>query len=237
MNEYYTYIYVDPRKEKFKSDIGIELPGEPFYVGKKKKKRAYTHLTESTSRTKNTLKANKIKRIRDAGFEPIIIFAATNVSETEAFDLERSLISNIGTLWNIEGVKRGPLTNQTAGGEGATPSEELKARTARRGSANGMYGKTHTDEAKKRMSRAGTTHTLETKQKMSFDRANGKNYNTKYFHVQFPDGSEMSVTFLKGFCEDFLLNYNTLYGSLFRGTPCKRGTSKGFQILSEISRI
>lgn len=81
---YYVYIYSDPRTNL------------PFYVGKGHGTRAYSHLKESYSTTKNKYKWNTIAAIRKHGFEPIIEIFKDNMSETDAYDLERYLICKFG---------------------------------------------------------------------------------------------------------------------------------------------
>lgn len=104
--KYYVYLYLKPN-------------GVPFYVGKGKDDRWKYHLIEAqkkTTKDKNKLKLNTIKKIIKQGQEPIVKFVDTNISEEQAFELECFLIDEIGRI----DLGTGTLTNLTNGGEGAT---------------------------------------------------------------------------------------------------------------------
>jgi hypothetical protein len=81
---YYVYAYIDPRTEL------------PFYIGKGHGNRAYFHLTESKTATKNIRKWNKIASIRAAGYEPQVTILKDGLTENAAYDLERTLIQQWG---------------------------------------------------------------------------------------------------------------------------------------------
>lgn len=83
MNIYYVYELIDP------------LTNKPFYIGKGKEKRAWTHNT-FTSRTNNPYKDRKIKKIQKNGYQPIVNLVSCNLSEEDAYNLEEQLIENIG---------------------------------------------------------------------------------------------------------------------------------------------
>lgn len=111
MNEYYVYIYLDPRKSGNFCYDGICFNYEPFYVGKGKKTRLNRHL--NTNNNSNKFKNNKINKIFSLGLEPIILKYMENLSEDIALSLEIELIKKIGRLKRITG----PLTNVTKGGQ------------------------------------------------------------------------------------------------------------------------
>lgn len=116
-NNVYVYIYLDPRKPgEYK--YGKYIFGfEPIYVGKGKGWRINDHINYVKSnkpRTRNRLKFNKIRKILDSGYEPIAMKIANNLSDSDAYNLERELISLIGRI----DLETGPLTNLTDGGEG-----------------------------------------------------------------------------------------------------------------------
>jgi hypothetical protein len=112
MNNYYVYIYLDPRKNgKFKYH-DLEFDNEPFYVGKGINSRHLTHLNTKRS-INNPIKVNKIKKIQNEGLNPIIIKYKENLLNNDALELEIDIIKKIGRLIK----KSGPLTNYSKGGE------------------------------------------------------------------------------------------------------------------------
>ena len=131
---FYVYIYFDPRVEDSFIYSDLSFNYEPFYIGKGKGNRLYSHLKQ----TGRTLKTNKINSIRNKGFEPIVLKYKENLSEEEAFKLEVELINKIGR----RNLKNGPLTNIHEGGKGGNLKGEL----------NTFYGKHHTEGHKEYIS-------------------------------------------------------------------------------------
>ncbi len=85
-SDYYVYVYIDPRNF------------EEFYYGKGTRDRKYAHLNDENDNEKT----NRIKEIREAGLEPIIKVIAKDLTETEAFLVEKTLIWKLGrTLTNV----------------------------------------------------------------------------------------------------------------------------------------
>lgn len=101
-NDYYVYVYYDPRK----------TPSEPIYVGKGRGNRMFHHLWRQTKT--NIILKNKIKHIKDVGLTPIIVKEIDNLSNTNAIKLEMELIEKYGRIHNNTGT----LCNFTDGGEG-----------------------------------------------------------------------------------------------------------------------
>lgn len=148
----YIYAYLDPRKPgEFKFGNYI-FEFEPFYIGKGKTTTVYNrmhrHLEFVKNRgidlTNNQYKFNLIKQILDQNLEPIIIKVEENLTEENAFNLEKLLIEIIGTRIN----KKGSLVNISTGGDGGdvftnNPRKE-EIREIRRkqmsGSKNHRYG-------------------------------------------------------------------------------------------------
>lgn len=77
---YYVYKLMDPRSQ------------QPFYIGKGKGKRAQSHLTKS----KFKRVSDKIKSIRNDGYEPYVEIYSDHDNEQEAYDQERLLIQYHG---------------------------------------------------------------------------------------------------------------------------------------------
>ena len=155
MNIYYVYIYYDP------------ITNLPFYVGKGKGNRLLHHLNETIDTTDNRKKFNYINKLRKLGLSPKIVKFKENLSEEEAYNLERDLISEYGRNGFEDG---GLLTNICID---ARPPVTF-------GPAHHNYGRPvitkHTEETKKKISESkkgkeswhkGKRKSAETKQKMS----------------------------------------------------------------------
>jgi len=83
---YYVYVYIDPRNF------------EEFYFGKGTGSRKSAHLADDS----DTEKAKIIKAIKAAGLDPIIKVIAKDLTESDAFLIEKTLIWKLGkTLTNI----------------------------------------------------------------------------------------------------------------------------------------
>jgi len=109
-NEYYVYVYLDPRKPGEFTYGEFKFDHEPFYIGKGKGLRIYSHLKD---KSKN-YKTNKIKTILKEKLYPIILKLKENLINKEACVLEIELIKIIGRI----NLKEGPLTNIMKGGNG-----------------------------------------------------------------------------------------------------------------------
>jgi len=79
----------------------------PFYVGKGKGSRAY-------SKNKNIFFKRKLKKCEECGIQVNVRIEYANLTETEAFIIEKKLIRKYGRRNNGSGI----LTNLTDGGEG-----------------------------------------------------------------------------------------------------------------------
>lgn len=156
MNNYYVYIYLDPRKhgEYIYGDYCFLY--EPFYIGKGKCNRY--------KKKKNKYCERKINNIRRLELELIIIKLKENLNENESFILESELIKTIGR----QDLNEGPLINFTDGGEGKSgyiPSKKTKklmshirkekfknGEISLKYNNNPFYGKKHSDEFKMKKS-------------------------------------------------------------------------------------
>jgi len=92
-NEYYVYIYLDPRKPGNYIFNNLNFNYEPFYVGKGKGIRILKGLDDPNN---NISKKLKIQQIREFGLEPIIMKIHDELSENFAFELEKQVIEKIG---------------------------------------------------------------------------------------------------------------------------------------------
>jgi len=84
--KFYVYVYIDPRNF------------EEFYYGKGKGNRKDAHLSDNS----DSEKVKRINSIKKAGLLPIIKVIAKDLTENEAFLIEKTLIWKLGnTLTNI----------------------------------------------------------------------------------------------------------------------------------------
>ncbi|WP_411766070.1 LEM-3-like GIY-YIG domain-containing protein [Winogradskyella sp. A3E31] len=113
--EYYVYVYIDPRNF------------EEFYYGKGKGNRKLAHLTDAS----DTEKTKRIKAIYKEGLKPIIKVIAKDLTEKEAFLIEKTLIWKLGKN----------LTNQSSGhfAEKFRPHDTLHLDLAHFDFKNGLY--------------------------------------------------------------------------------------------------
>lgn len=112
---FYVYVYRDPRPTK-------KL--QPIYVGKGHGDRAWQHWKKRV--VKNSLFGGILAKIRYLGLEPVIEIVFETSVEQEAFDEEKRLIA----LYGRRDLGKGPLANQTDGGDGVrgfVPTEESRA--------------------------------------------------------------------------------------------------------------
>lgn len=162
---YYVYEYVDPRNN------------QPFYIGKGKGNR-FNHHIKNLNDNYNLHKTNKIKKILSENLKPIINIISSGLTETEAFEMENSLIMEFGRVDN----KTGCLVNLTNGGEGQSgwiPSYEYRKKMSesKSGVKNGMFGRKHSKESKNKIKERaiGRKASEETKKKFSIERTGPKN--------------------------------------------------------------
>lgn len=80
MNDYYVYVYIDPRNF------------EEFYYGKGRGSRKEAHLEDES----DTPKVRRIREIHDAGTKPIIRVIASGLAEHDALMIEATLLWKLG---------------------------------------------------------------------------------------------------------------------------------------------
>lgn len=115
--------------KRFYIYVLLRPDGQPFYVGKGLGKRLFNHDADARNTTLTTHKLNVIRVIRKNGGNVSYALPYFCDDEAEAHAFEVKLISSIGR----HDLKKGPLTNQTAGSEGVTG---LSAETMARKAAN-----------------------------------------------------------------------------------------------------
>lgn len=124
MSNFYVYSLIDPKDYS------------TYYIGKGKEDRCYNHFQNSyLQKATNPHKCNLIKKRRRNGYKPKnwISIIQGSLSESDACDLEKFIISEIG-LEN--------LTNLKPGGQ------EMS------GENHPRYGKSHTKQTKKKISKS-----------------------------------------------------------------------------------
>jgi len=188
MNDnFYIYVYLDPRKPGKYVYENYVFDYEPFYVGMGKNNRLRQHLYEAYNhRDKNIYKCNIIRKIKEElNIEPIIIKIKENLNIEDAKKIEINLIKIIGKKKN-----NGLLVNISDGGdlnnsfEGHKHSEESKNKTSNKLKGKNLRGN-RTEEDNKKTSEAikklwkevqhpwiGKHHTEETKIKISIANKN-----------------------------------------------------------------
>jgi len=127
MNIYYVYQYLRSKD----SDQG--KAGTPYYVGKGCRQRAW----------------DKKRSVRLPSDKSLIVLVAEHLTESEAFDLEKSLIKKWGRL----DIGTGILRNKTDGGEGSS-------------------GLVRTKESNEKTSKSLTGHTLSQKTRDKIGKSN-----------------------------------------------------------------
>lgn len=227
---YYVYLYLDPRK------TGTFVYGEycfscePFYVGKGSGKRSIAHIQPKNLKTKSP-KNQKINKLIRNGYKPIILLIQETLTESDAFNLEIKLIETVGRKDKNEG----PLLNLYDGGYGSSKSKETREKisaTKKRQYANGevihpLLGKTHSAEARLKMSIAhkGSKWTIKQKQNLKKVRCEHKCYFTKQWKVTDPHGNSQVVFGLGQFCRENGLSQS----HMFRVSKGQRNHHKGWK--------
>lgn len=189
---------------------------QPFYIGKGTGDRYLRHLRETASNTENHRKFNKIQSIRKNGLEPLVIKILEGLAEQLAYDIECRLIAKYGRIdFDLNGIltnvcsdnrpprligEANPFYGQTQPDwvkqrlsevhRGKTISEEHRQAivAANKGSANHMFGNTHTTEARAKISQS----------------------HSKPYVVVSPDGQTYHTNSLKTFCKEHGLGYSSM---------------------------
>lgn len=227
MNNYYVYIYLDPRKQGtyYYPDMNLSFLYEPFYVGKGKKHRWSDHLNKQVEMNRNTFKTKKINKLKRMGYDlhNYVIKIKTNLSNEEASEFESYCIRLIGR----HDTKTGVLTNLTDGGEG-TPNR-IRSLEEKQKISDSLMGRS-------RISMFGEERAKEITEKCTFPRelnpfynkhhssdtlkrlSGENNYRAKEYIFIDPSGSIFhKKTSVKKFCAEHNLSYQLMKTSINKG--------------------
>ena len=94
--------------------------GRPFYVGKGKRLRIFSHLSENTG---NKQKSNIINHIIRSGSYPILHIVKSNMREDDAYALEKAYISEYGRI----GLDDDGILSNVLSGEDSFSSSEISS--------------------------------------------------------------------------------------------------------------
>lgn len=186
VDRFYVYALLDP------SLHSEEFTYQPFYIGKGKNGRAWTHVKGHKSAGYNPLKESRIRKIKSGGLEPKVSILEYFDTEEEALTYEANVILSLGRLNNHSGN----LTNLTEGGDGGTAgipcsdakkaaislantgkkrSPEYREKLSQRmkGSVPWNKGKTLSEEYRRKLSEShiGKTQTSESNLKRSLSQS------------------------------------------------------------------
>lgn len=206
INNYYIYVYLDPRKPGRYEFENLSFPFEPIYVGKGKHNRDMYHWKYYCD---NEILRRKLIKIKNDNLEPIIMRIQDHLSESAALENEARIIKSIGRLNLLEGS----LCNLTNGGEGVsgliqTPEQRQLNSVKNSRTYEERYGLETATRLKKLRSEKfkGNTHgknlSEESRKKISI--ANKKSWAEKYgddyvkkrntcYHVVSPTGQEYII--------------------------------------------
>lgn len=113
-NKFYVYVFLDQRKPGIFSYNDLRFSFSPFYVGVGCGSRMRVHFQPKSLRGSD-IKTNIIKKIKkETGELPIHYRIFENLSQENAFEIEKSFIKHFGKIRDNSGI----LANLTDGGEG-----------------------------------------------------------------------------------------------------------------------
>lgn len=137
---YYVYALLDTRKPGEFKYGRYTFPYEPFYVGKGKGHRVYSHNHRANVAVKNKIAA--ILKSVESGHKARIVKDA--MTEDDAYELEMKVIARVGRKFE----KTGPLLNYNGGGRGKQQNYVSEATRQRRAeSLRAYWEKVRADKA------------------------------------------------------------------------------------------
>lgn len=214
-----TFLMNTPESQGFTDSVfyvyQLRVEGEslPFYIGKGKGDRAWVHLKPCDLASEGSRhKKNTILKAQREGKQVLVEVIRSGIADNQSKRLEKFWIAKFGRA----DQGKGPLTNGTDGGDGlANPSKETRAKIAeaKLGENNPMFGKSHSDERKNRVSellkenapwigkygadhpKSGKLNSEETKKMMSDSHSHS-------WLITHPTGETETVTNLVKFCAE-----------------------------------
>lgn len=193
MDIFYTYALLDTRKKDGPYVYGeYSFEYEPFYIGKGKGGRFKHHLQNKKKEfDTNTLKRSIIcKIIEETKNDPECIKVVQNLSEHNAFEIEKELIKLIGR----RDLNLGPLANLSDGGDGQS------------GRIPWNVGITHSPETKAKLSKSRIGMKISQEQKIKTENSRIKNT----YKLISPDGKEFVIDNLTKFSKEHNLHPSTI---------------------------
>lgn len=142
-SNFYVYTWLDPRKPGKYVYGDYCFNYEPYYIGKGKKYR------KNALANRNNFTINKLNKVKKCNFKNKIYIIKGDLSEEEAFRLERKLISIIGRF----DLEEGPLTNMSDGGEGNSGHIFTEKSLCKMRGRTPWKGKKHSEKTKKKLSK------------------------------------------------------------------------------------
>jgi hypothetical protein len=185
---YYIYALFDPIKRV------------PFYIGKGKGNRAYSHLN---NRDKcNQRKIARIAEIRSSGVEPEVHFIAEEIEDEKiAYAIEYAMIQQAKPFFNIELTNRVGIDLRPPSRLGASMPESAKMAISI--AVKNRPKTKKTEEQKRTLSVA-----LKGKKKpprTEVHKSNIGKSKAKSYIVIFPNGEQTTITNMASFCNDHKL--------------------------------
>ncbi len=251
MTNFYTYVFLDPLKPGRYVYGEYVFDHEPFYVGKGKRQRAFDFVRSHHV-------GHKITFLQCRGKEPIIRKVHEELTERDAYEMEKKLIFLIGR----RDERKGPLTNLSDGGKagvlgktrkgekhhffGKSRSEATRKKIANKLNGNIPWNKglkNHLPkEVLKKMRDSHRGYEMPERQRNNISKANknkpkpigfekhllGNNHSIKNWLVVSPNGSILTIKNLTEFCKSENLSYEAL-----RQTMYTEGKHRGFGIIEK----
>lgn len=150
--DFYVYVYLDPRKTEYNwtfehNGVVQEFNLQPFYVGMGRKHRIFCHLNNNINEHKSNMqKYYLIQKLKRDGYnreyfkEFLIVKLVLNLNLDEANKIEENLIKRFGRRCDKSGI----LLNLTTGGNGVggvgrseESKQKFRERTKKRLEENG----------------------------------------------------------------------------------------------------